>query len=100
LWPVVRAAVVTFVLYCVAAGIVIIGITWILSSMGQPLLFQWFYFSSITENTAFALATSIGTITAGFLLFIGDYYLSKVIYGGIGKYIKWNLRLNYRGNIR
>jgi len=95
--PVVAVMAAIFALFCAAVGIAVIGVLWLLSSIGQTFLSQWIYFPSITENITFGFIFSIVAIAAGLLLFIGNYYLSKATYNRIKKYIKWNLRLNYKG---
>ena len=94
LGPVVAVMAVIFALFCASIGMAVIGVSWLLSSIGQTFLSRWIYFPIITENITFGIIFSIGAIAAGLLLFIGNYYLSKATYNRIKKYIKLSLRLN------
>lgn len=75
-------------LYGLSVGLILGGIGAAFGTIIKPL---FPYSIHIVFNPLASVAFGIGMLTLGILLFIASIYLTKALYKGTVKYLKWNI---------
>ena len=90
LGPFVGIVGVLFGLFATAVAAAASGITLLVATIIGPLFPEWF---GVVVSPAVGIFGSIGLTCFGILFFIGNIFLSKVLYRVFIKYIKFNTRV-------
>jgi uncharacterized membrane protein len=88
--PFILLVVMLLMIFIIGIMVAFSGVAGIISSLLQLVGFSGF---SVWLSPAAGAFISIGMISTGLLMVIGDYYLSRLCYHTCIRYLKWNIRV-------